>query len=644
MTSDSRLERAAGPLARMRAGVARESAPYRYGAAAAAVALAFVLRLVLEPALGERVPYLLFTPAILLAAVAGGFGPGLFATLLGALLGYPFVGSPGLPAAGDLVAVALFALVGTGIALMGERLRSTRLHVAESARQAKAALRKLEESEDRLQLFVDSVRDYAIVMLDPEGRIASWNAGAAAIHGWSADEVLGKPLAMLYHPEDAAAGKPEAALRAAREQGHFEEETRRLRKDGSDFQAHVTVAPLRGAGGRLRGYVTVKRDTTERRQAEQDLRAREAHLRSILDTVPDAMIVIDEQGVMHSFSATAERLFGYAADEVVGRNVRMLMPSPYREQHDGYLRRYLATGERRIIGIGRVVVGLRKDRSTFPIELSVGEMRSGARRFFTGFIRDLTERQQTQQRLQELQSELVHISRLTAMGEMASTLAHELNQPLTAIANYLKGCRRLLEGSGDERAGMVRDAMDKAAEQALRAGQIIRRLRDFVARGESERRIENLSKLVEEASALALVGAKEVGVRVSFRFDPRVRLVLADKIQIQQVLLNLMRNAIEAMQDCPRRELVISTRALEGRMVEVSVADTGPGIADEIASQLFQPFVTTKRHGMGVGLSISRTIVEAHGGRLRVEPNPGGGAVFRLTLRTVDEEHLGDAG
>src|SRR5689334_9087205 len=180
------------------------------------------------------------------------------------------------------------------------------------------------------------------------------------------------------------------------------------------------------------------------------------------------------------------------------------MPSPYRERHDGYLHHYMETGERRIIGIGRVVVGQRKDGTTFPMELAVGEMKSGDNRFFTGFVRDLTERQDTESRLQELQSELVHISRLTAMGEMASTLAHELNQPLAAIANYLKGVRRLLERHGGEKSEVMRDAVDKAAEQALRAGDIVRRLRDFVARGETERRVESIAKLVEEASALAL--------------------------------------------------------------------------------------------------------------------------------------------
>lgn len=371
----------------------------------------------------------------------------------------------------------------------------------------------------------------------------------------------------------------------------------------------------------------------------RDALSREAHLQSILDTVPEAMIVIDEHGIMQSFSSAAERLFGCHADQAIGKNVKMLMPEPYRGNHDDYLQRYMNTGERRIIGIGRVVVGKRVDGSTFPMELAVGEMRSGERRFFTGFIRDLTERQQTEARLQELQSELVHISRLTAMGEMASTLAHELNQPLSAISNYLTGSRRMLEGETDEKSGTLRDALGKAADQAMRAGQIIRRLRDFVARGESERRIENIAKLIEEASALALVGVKDRGIRVQFHFDPGVDLVFADRVQVQQVLLNLIRNAMDAMEEAPERNLTITVAPDEDGMVRVSVADSGSGIAPEIAEQLFQPFITTKRQGMGVGLSISRTIIEAHGGRIWVEPSPGGGTTFHFTLTPV---HQGD--
>jgi two-component system sensor kinase FixL len=378
-------------------------------------------------------------------------------------------------------------------------------------------------------------------------------------------------------------------------------------------------------------------------ESDRDSAARAAHLASILDTVPDAMIVIDERGIIQSFSTAAQRLFGYEPAEVIGKNIKIMMPSPYRENHDGYLARYLKTGERRIIGIGRVVVGERKDGSTFPMELAVGEMKSGDQRYFTGFIRDLTERQKTEARLQELQSELVHISRLTAMGEMASALAHELNQPLSAITNYMKGSRRLLEQTTDERAGVVRAAMDSAAEQAIRAGQIIRRLRDFVARGESERRVESMAKLVEEASALALVGVKDQGIHVRFQLSQSNDLVLVDKVQTQQVLLNLIRNAVEAMHDSPRRELLISTIPAEDGMLLVGVADTGSGISPEVSDQLFRPFVTTKRQGMGVGLSISRTIIESHGGRIWIEPNPGGGTVFRFTVRAVTEEDARDA-
>ena len=479
-----------------------------YGLAAAAVAIAGVTRYGLESLLGGQAGYLLFIPAILIGSALGGWGPGIFATVLGMLTGVLFVADFGAFTPANQLNMVVFALVGIGASWRGELLRRARLASAHNAELA--------------------------------------------------------------------------ATRAA-------------------------------------------------------------HLDSILATVPEAMVVIDERGVVQSFSSAAERLFGYGPAEIVGQNVRILMPSPYREEHDGYLARYKQTGERRIIGIGRVVVGQRKDGSTFPMELAVGEMRTGTQHFFTGFIRDLTERQQTEARLQELQAELVHVSRLTAMGEMASALAHELNQPLSAISNYMKGSRRLLESSTDPRTATARDAMDKAADQALRAGQIIRRLRDFVARGETERRVEDVKKLVEEASALALVGAKDSGVRVRFDLAPGADFVLADKVQVQQVLLNLIRNAIEAMEGCDRRDLVVATARAPDHMIEISVADTGSGISPEISAQLFQPFVTTKAHGTGVGLSISRTIIEAHGGSIAPRPNSGGGTVFSFTLPAVAKEEVGDA-
>jgi len=227
------------------------------------------------------------------------------------------------------------------------------------------------------------------------------------------------------------------------------------------------------------------------------------------------------------------------------------------------------------------------------------------------------------------------------LGEMASALAHELNQPLSAIGNYLIGSKMLMdraEGSQPE----VKEAVDLAAKEVLRAGEIIRRLREFVSRGETERSVESLPKLMEEASALALVGAKEHGIRVRFQLSPDVDLVLVDKVQIQQVILNLIRNAVDAMMESDRRSLIASVEVGDGDMAVVSVADTGAGIAPEAAEQLFRPFFTTKRNGMGVGLSICRTIVEAHGGRIWAEPNEGGGTVFRFTIPRVGKEELYD--
>jgi two-component system, LuxR family, sensor kinase FixL len=360
------------------------------------------------------------------------------------------------------------------------------------------------------------------------------------------------------------------------------------------------------------------------------LREREAWLRSILETVPDAIIVIDERGLIEEFSPAAERLFGYSAQEVRSRNVSMLMPSPYRERHDTYMRNYLTTGVRRIIGIGRIVVGQRKDGSTFPMELAVGEARIGRRRVFTGFVRDLTERQKTEKRLQDIQAELLHVSRLSAMGQMASALAHELNQPLTAILNYVRAARRLLEMEGGASAKAL-ETMDKAVAQTSRAGQIIRRLRNFVEKGQSQRAPDNLNKTIEEAAALALVGAKEANLKVTLDLSPAVPEVLIDRIQIQQVLLNLIRNSVEAMVMADRRELVIRS-GLADSFAEVTVSDTGPGLAEPVVAQLFQPFVTTKPQGMGLGLSISRSIIDAHGGRIWAEPNDAGGVTFRFTV------------
>ena len=358
----------------------------------------------------------------------------------------------------------------------------------------------------------------------------------------------------------------------------------------------------------------------------------EAQLRSILETVPDAMVVIGETGIIERFSRAAERLFGYAAAEVFGRNVSMLMPSPYREQHDDFLARYRATGERRIIGIGRIVVGRRRDGSTFPMELAVGEAMAGGRRVFTGFIRDLTEAQQSHARLQELQLGMAQLARLGTMAQLGAALGHELSQPLTATANYLRAAERLLTGPAPNlrRAG---EALARAGEQTARAGQIIRGLRAFAPGTAPVLRAEPAAGMIEEAIALVLAGGKGEGVRVTLRFPPDLPPVLADRGQLRQVLVHLIRNAVEAMAALPRRALTVAA-AVEpgGGHLRISVADTGPGVPDDVAGKLFQPFVTGKPGGIGLGLSICRAVAEAHGGTLAMTPGPEGGATFILTL------------
>jgi two-component system sensor kinase FixL len=356
----------------------------------------------------------------------------------------------------------------------------------------------------------------------------------------------------------------------------------------------------------------------------------DAYHRSVLRTVPDAMVVSDDQGIILSFSATAEVMFGYSEAEVVGQNVNMLMPQADGLAHDGFMKHYLDTGEARVIGSNRATMAKRHDGIDFPIEITLGEAQTARGRIFTGFIRDITERQRTERRLQDVQSELSHISRISAMDSLAAALAHELNQPLTAIANYMAGARDMVDKPDTESRQLVREAMSEAATQALRAGQIVRRLRDFISRGTNEKNVESLRHLVAEACALAQVSTDKVDVAVML--DDSVDLVLVDRIQIQQVLVNLLRIAIEAMQSSPRSRIEIRSHASPHGMVGVTVADSGPGIAPEISEHLFEPFRSDKFQGMGLGLSICRTIVESHGGHIWTDRSESGGAAFHFTL------------
>jgi two-component system sensor kinase FixL len=365
-----------------------------------------------------------------------------------------------------------------------------------------------------------------------------------------------------------------------------------------------------------------------------DAPAHQLHFESILDSVPDAMIVTDESGTILAFSRAAERLFGYSAGEIIGQAVNRLMAGRDRTNHDQYIGNYMRTGERQIIGKGRVVIAARADGSVFPIDLKIGEARIGDHYLFTAFIRDLTEQQRAELRIQEMQSELVHFSRLSAVGTMASALAHELNQPLTAVANYLEASRDLLDSPDPETREILRDALSEAARQAVRAGEIVRKLRSYVSRGEVDARPVSLKPLIVDAVALTRTSRDRSDIPVSITLDAGVDRVLADPIQVQQVVINLIRNAMDAMSGRENARIDIRASIDEDTgFVAVEVCDNGPGLSPEMRETIFKPFATTKAQGMGLGLSICQTIVEAHGGSIGAAPRTQGGTCFRFTLR-----------
>ena len=491
-------------------------------------------------------------------------------------------------------------------------------------------------------------------------------------------------------------------------------------------------------------------------EAPRGAQSDDSLFQTLIATAADGIMVIDARGIVRVYSPACERLFQYEPGDVIGQNVKMLMPEPYRAEHDGYIHRYNATGEARIIGSGREVQGRRRDGSTFPMYLSVGAGTLDGERIFVGIIhdlsqinaekaareeqrnflgsivessndailsktldgtvtswnaaaedmfgytaaemigkpisilfppdrlneedtiiasiregksilhfetvrrrkdgsdveisltispvrdasgaiigasktaRDITERKAAESRLRSLQNELTHVARLNEMGQFSGALAHELNQPLAAIMNYMNVAKRLL--SQPDGVAKANDAIAKAGQQASRAGQVIQRMRDFVGKRDTNRTVENINKIAEDAIALGLIGSKVANIKLRTEFAPDPPLVMVDRVQIQQVMVNLLRNAAEAMIGAPKRELTVTTLAVEGGGVEVIIADTGPGIPEHVAKRLFEPFVTTKSGGMGIGLAISLNIVEAHGGRLEMTPNNGGGTVFRFRL------------
>ncbi len=359
-------------------------------------------------------------------------------------------------------------------------------------------------------------------------------------------------------------------------------------------------------------------------------------LRALLDAAVDAVIVIDGLGYVETFNRAAEKLFGFSAAQVLGHNISMLMPEPDRSAHDGYLRRYLSTGEARIIGIGREVQARRQDGSVFPASLSVGRVAGADPPRFVGFIRDLSARVAAEREVIQARERLTHVARLSTMGEMAAGLAHEINQPLAAIATYAQACQYMIaqgKAADDEE---IRESLAQISTQALRAGEVIRRLRTFVSNREVRNERVDCNRLLEDLALLARPDSRANDIRLLFDVEEQLPALQADPVQLQQVLINLIRNAIDAtlQSGTAQREILVrAVRVAEG--IEFSVRDHGPGVEPGALANLFNPFFTTKAHGTGLGLAISRTIVVAHGGKLAYRPASDGGACFYFALPTL---------
>jgi len=410
--------------------------------------------------------------------------------------------------------------------------------------------------------------------------------------------------------------------------------------------ANGTVRSVEGSSrtfyddaGNLVRTVGVILNVTERDAREAELRRREAQLRSILETVPDAMVVIDEDGAIREFSNAAEELWGFPAAAVLGRHFAMLAPADERDRYTSALQSFLHLDDQSEDGRGIPAAGEAADGRRFPLEVRSGIAHVDGRKLLTIFFRDISERLATEERLSELSSDLAHVSRQSAMSELAADLAHELNQPLSATANFLAAAGMLIER--EEENERVADLIRMGSEQTQRAGRIIRRLREFTERGEVEMQSESVEQTVRDAVELVLVGTGQFQIRLIYDLDPAATQIYADRIQVQQVLVNLLRNATDALRALPReqRQITITSRKIPGQMIEIEVADTGPGIAEAVLKQLFSRFTSTKENsdGMGIGLSISKRIIEAHGGTMGAENRPEGGAAFRFTLPAVGE-------
>jgi two-component system sensor kinase FixL len=583
----------------------------RYGIAVAAVAAALGARYAFAALLGSKVPFLQFYPAIVAAAWIGGFGPGLLATALSSLAAMAWLLPPdGLAVsdAGDQLSLAIFAATGALIAWLHHRVQR-----AEAARHTAAA--ESSARLERLDAILNTSAD-GIIVIDARGRIEAFNRGAERLFGYPEAEVVGRNVSLLmpspHHEEHDAYLKRYLTTGEAKIIGLGREVTGR-RRDGSLFPVHLAVGEM-SIGGQ-RKFTGMLRDLTRRMNLEGQLGASEARWQAIVDSAVDGIVVIDAHGRVETFNPAAERLFGYTAADVIGHNVDMLMPSPYREEHDTYLSRYLATNRAKVIGIGREVQGRRKDGSTFPLHLSVGQITIDGQHRFTGILHDLSSRVALEGRMREQAA-------LAKLGEMAAVVAHEVKNPLAGIRGVMQVFeKRLAHDAGSTQ--VLKDIISRIDS----LDQMMKDLLLFARPPKPKRALTDVAPLVSTTARLLSEDPMWHGVDVVV--DGAVRPVQADPEMLKIVFQNLLINGAHAMQGKGRIHVAINE---VDTMCQVAFSDAGPGIPDDVREKVFTPFFTTKSRGSGLGLPTAKRFVEAHNGQIAIDCPPAGGTTVVVRI------------
>jgi two-component system sensor kinase FixL len=588
----------------------------RYVVALAALGAALLFRYAFSESLGLKVPYLQFYPAIILAAWYGGLGPGVLITTLSAVISMYFL----LPPAGmavsdsaDQLSLGVFVATGMVIAWLNDRLL-----LAQKAHQTAAAtaVARAERLDAILNMTVDG-----IIVIDARGRIEAFNRGAEALFGYPEGEVLGRNVSILmpspHHEEHDSYLEAYLTTGKARIIGIGREVTGR-RRDGTLFPVQLSVREMRI--GSERKFTGMLHDLTKRVHLEGALGASEARWRAIVDSAVDGIVVIDTHGRIEAFNHAAERLFGYAVDEVLGRNVSMLMPSPYREEHDTYLSRYVATGRAKIIGTGREVQGQRKNGTTFPLHLSVGEIALGGERRFTGIIHDLSSRVQMERQLREQES-------LAKLGEMAAVIAHEIKNPLAGIRGAIQvfGGRMVQEGANTQ----------ILKEIVARIDSLDQMMRDLLLFARPPKPKPVPTDLVPLVRTTANLLSTDPALRdMEIEVEGTAPAVSADPDMMRVVFQNLLINSAHAMQGKGRIRVAVEPA---DATCQIAFVDAGPGIPPDVRDKIFTPFFTTKTRGSGLGLPTVKRLIEAHNGQIAIDCPPTGGTtvVIRLPLGTA---------